>query len=237
MMEVHLELNSREDVIQFESQVNSYELEENGFNFNSLSLISVYDCCRDSDSGAKVFAAYLDLYLNMFLLSLDMKSAMAAWSERIGGRVDRSEVSILEDSALFFGKAEVFRFNSSFILRYRAFMDKFMGFLIICYAPDEHEKYTKAKSRRKAFRKITENISKIPKEFVETIGNHIEKFDQEYRTAEAHGTGSLRKKSFSVIPIHEDPAVKLLKEYNVLILIMDLINGLFKPINVDNIKD
>ena len=44
----------------------------------------------------------------------------------------------------------------------------------------------------------------------------LEMFDNELRTPEAHGTGALRKWSFTLEPINEDPSMKLIGYWNVI---------------------
>lgn len=221
-----MKFKNRDEVIKFEVQINAYEHRMNGFKFNSLSIVSAYDFCQDRESDGKLFSAFTDLYLNVLLLSLDIASAGSAWNKYLSKK--DIDLSGFNDPEIFLGRAEVFRFNSSFILRYRAFLDKFMGTLVLYYSPEKYESFLRGKSRRKSFSSALSGIDKIPQEFFENIKNHIDSFDNEFRTAEAHGTGALRKYSFMNLPLEEDPAIKLLKQYNMIIILMELMCKLFE---------
>jgi hypothetical protein len=134
--------------------------------------------------------------------------------------------SILDSDLEFFARIDFHRVCSSFILRYRALWDKIMGFLVLTFIPQKYKDYENAKSRKRTFKKIVNTLIESDTEkhrvfniFAEEIIPILEGFDNVYRTPEAHGTGVLRKWSFSNLSFQDDPSFDLILDYwNFLVL-------------------
>src|SRR5690606_17453071 len=131
---------------------------------------------------------------------------------------------------------------TSFTYRCRAFWDKYMGLLVLIYSPNEYEKYCKAKSRKKKFQSLSNEWISFPIELqeslIQTLQQHpfynelkgkniyptpfldilltfIDQLDNKYRTAEAHGTGAIRKWSLSMLPAEQSQDFALFSHWNI----------------------
>lgn len=207
-------LSSREQVEQFESLFDKYLAQRGQFSLKHLSLLEAYDQLQSRDDGGRVFSALLDLQINFSLLYLDSHAVGATWNNYFSkGKLEGG--SILDSEEKFFGKMDVHRFNSSYVLRYRALWDKIMGLLVLIIVPHEYERYVSAKSRKKMFRKIALESNLLPEEAVKSLEELLMKFDNSFRTAEAHGTGSLRKYSFTMESMDKNPQIELIGYWNV----------------------
>jgi hypothetical protein len=167
---------------------------------------------------SKAFYSYFDIVINIVLLYCDLDDCMLIWNKNFSTKKPR-DGSILDSIDIFSGKMNIHRFQSSFIFRYRATWDKIMGFLILLFSPGYYEIFLKAGSRKKSFKAITENhldkwqyLSKI----VKIIDGSLTRFDDKYRTPEAHYAGRLRKWSFLTLPWKEDPTFELYGYSNLL---------------------
>lgn len=117
-----------------------------------------------------------------------------------------------------------------------------MGLLVLINSPNEYEKYCKAKSRKKKFQSVSSEWVDFPTElqesllqtlqqfpfydelkgksifpvpFVDILLTFIDQLDNKYRTAEAHGTGSIRKWSLSMLPGEESQDFGLFNHWNI----------------------
>jgi hypothetical protein len=207
-------LSSRSEVEQFEQMSYAYAEARANFAIKHLSLVEAFDFCQQREGGGKVFAATLDIFINFVILWCDTIAAGAVWNEKFSkGRLEGG--SVLESHEKFFGKMDMHRHNTAFIFRYRALWDKIMGVLIMIHAPERYEVFVSAKSRRRAFIKYSEGVAALPKDAVIHITSMLEGFDNEFRTPETHGTGALRKWSFTMAPMNEVPSGKLMNFWNV----------------------
>lgn len=72
----------------------------------------------------------MDISINLTALLGDIHSVGAIRNANFSkGRMEGG--SVLDSPEEFFGKADLHRFHSSFVLRYRAIWDKLMGLLIL----------------------------------------------------------------------------------------------------------
>jgi hypothetical protein len=212
-------LTSREEVVRFEELADSYAKARTGLVLNHLSLARAHDYCRSKSNGGKLFAASLDVFINFLLLHCDMHSVGATWNSNFSkGGLEGG--SVLDSEAKFWGKMDIQRFNSSYVFRYRALGDKIMGLLVLMHAPDRYEAFLRARSRRASFEACTRDVSTISPGFVAIIQQLLKGFDDEFRTAETHGTGRLRKWSFSMDSMDKNPAIRLIGYWNMMINVM-----------------
>jgi len=204
-------LKSREEVAQFEKLLEGYSTARTQTSLNHISLTSAYDYLLPREDGGKIFSALLDIQINFLLLWLDSHSVGAIWNSHFSkGKLEGG--SVLDSSQKFFGKMDIHRFNSSYILRYRAIWDKLMGLLILIYAPAEYESFANSKSKKRTFTKIAEKFAES--QLLKDISELLTQFDNKFRTSEAHGTGVLRKYSFTMESLADNPQIELIGFWN-----------------------
>lgn len=211
----HFRLENRTDVIRFEELANAYMTKKVQLAVKPLSLTAAFDYCQKRQDGGKLFSAILDVFINFLLLYCDIQMVGAVWNANFSkGKLEGGTILDLESK--FFGKMDVHRFNSSFVLRYRALWDKLMGLVIMIEAPGRYEKYFSARSRKTAFAKIAVKEKIMSEEDAASMFSLLNEFDNEFRTAEAHGTGVLRKWTLSMASMDENPSFKLIGYWNVI---------------------
>ncbi|MCK4742902.1 MAG: hypothetical protein KAT25_03705 [Sulfuriflexus sp.] len=208
-------LKDREEVKTFETLLKEYVNQQAQFSLSHISLVDVYDSLQIREDGGKVFTAILDITINFMLLHCDSHRVGATWNQYFSkGKLEGG--SILDSQVKFSGKMEIHRFNSSFVLRYRALWDKLMGFLILYYSPKNYDKFCKSKSRKRSFKSLSKDITQLTDEFVQSVEGLLTEFDNKFRTPEAHGTGALRKYSFTMESMGKNPQVELIGFWNVM---------------------
>ena len=204
-MNNYFKLNKRDEVIVFENLLSNYVNEKIGFSIKHISLLDAFDKLLHHKNGGKIFTALYDIQINNVLLYCDMNRIVNLWNKL--SRENRNKGSILDSKDIFLNKMDIHRFSTSFIFRYRALWDKIMGLHVLILAPDDYDNFVKkGKSRRSQFKNIMTKVS-FPKKIIEGIEKILTDFDNKFRTAEAHGTGQLRKISLSMEPFHENEQV------------------------------
>lgn len=211
-------LNSREEVVRFESLLDRYIEAKQGFSPRHISLAKAYDYSMGNSDSGQIFAAVLDIYISYLLIALDSSQVGATWNEFFSkGKLEGG--SVLDSQEKFFGKMNIHRFNTAYVLRYRAIWDKLMGLMVLIYAPSEYNSFMKAKSRKSRksrFIKIVSKCNLADQTFIDDINSLITDFDDTFRTSEAHGTGVLRKYSFAMESMAANPQIELIGFWNVL---------------------
>ncbi len=206
-------LNSREEVVNFQELLDGYAMLSFQMPLKHISLVDAFDYLQKRHDGGKVFSALLDLQINFLLAFADITSMGSTWNSLFSkGKLEGG--SVLDNKLKFHGKMEIHRFNTSFVLRYRAIWDKIMGLLILMHSPNEYEKFMKASSRKKEFIKIAK-LNKFTQEFfLDDLEKLLTDFDNKFRTAEAHGSGVLRKYSFMMESMDKNPQIELVEYWN-----------------------
>jgi len=188
--------------------------------------VNAYDRLSPHEGGGRIFTALLDIQVNFILLYLDVHTVGATWNANFSkGKLEGG--SILDSEAKFFGKIQIHRFSSSFIFRYRALWDKVMGLLILAASPQDYDHFVRAKSKKRSFIKIAERTPGVLQDFAQIIEEHLTQFDDKFRTAEAHGTGALRKWSFTMQSMADNPQIHLLGYWNALIACVARLGQMF----------
>lgn len=219
--------NNRQEIEKFENFLEQYITKKAQVYPSHISLVNAYDLLQTRKDGGRIFMALFDLQLTFMLLSCDMHNVLATWNKNFSkGKLEGG--TILDSRDKFFGKMEMHRFNSSFVLRYRALWDKIMGFLVLYFKPDEYDKFYKGPSRKKRFKKIAKEIPIITDGFINDIEEIITKFDNMFRTSEAHGSGVLRKWSFTMDLMIDNPLSELVSHDGIANQIMIKIGKLFR---------
>lgn len=206
-------LKSHEEVVRFEELLDSYVVARAQFPLKHISLTDAYDYLQSNSNGGRIFSALLDIQISFLLLYLDSNSVGATWNGLFSkGKLEGG--SVLDSNAKFFGKMDIHRFNTAYVLRYRAIWDKLMGLIVLMHAPNDYESFTGAKSRKKMFAKIAEKHKFAKPEFIDKLNDLLTRFDNTFRTSEAHGTGVLRKYSFTMESMAENPQIELIEFWN-----------------------
>jgi hypothetical protein len=219
-------LNTREEVERFEALMHEYSEAKSQLALNHIPLVKAWDQLHHRKDGGRVFTALLDIYLNLHMVHLDLTSVGGAWNSNFSkGMLEGG--SVLDSKAKFFGKMDIHRFASGFVLRYRAIWDKIMGLLLLLFFPEAYDSFSKSKSKKKSFREAASKTENIPQEFVTGLLSALEKFDNTFRTPEAHGTGALRKWSLTMEGLENNPILELTNHWNFLNLTLLAIGGLF----------
>lgn len=190
-------------------------LAEYGGGIVHISLPDAFSKCQHLSQGAQLFAAIFDIYVNACLLWIDTWELGRTANAEI--RLKKSNLSVLENPELFKLRMNEQRYANSFVFRYRAIWDKVMGLLVLLAEPSRYENYVGSKSRKAAFKKISDSSEAFPQDFAESLSKILTSFDNEFRTPEAHGTGRLRKFTFALGDPIDRPTMELsLRYWNIL---------------------
>ncbi|MCI4566354.1 hypothetical protein [Lysobacter sp. CFH 32150] len=216
MMDRKFSLSSREQVARFEELANSYLLTRTRVPLAYPSLVSFFDYCTTRSDGSKLFAAALDVFLNYVALHMEMSSLGGTWNDNFSITAESQKGSILDSEHNFFGKLDLLRHQSSFVLRYRAIWEKIFGLLLLIYAPQMYEVFSGAKRKTSRFLTYAKDIKEIPANFCALSREVTTRFDQTFRTPESHGTGSLRKWTLLMEAMDQNPQMQLIGYWNVL---------------------
>lgn len=226
MAAITFKLETREDVERFGVLMLQYSEARSQIALNHIPLLKAWDQLHHREDGGRVFTALLDIYLNLHMIHQDLTAVGGTWNANFSkGFLEGG--SVLDSSAKFFGKMDIHRFATAFILRYRAMWDKIMGFLLLQFSPKDYEGFSNSKSKKKAFRTAASRINDIPEEFVAGLLAALEKFDNVFRTPEAHGTGALRKWSLTMEGFEGNPMFELIGHWNFLNETLLALGGIF----------
>ncbi len=227
MSAVSFKLETREDVEQFEALMLQYAETRSQSALDHIPLVKAWDYLHHREDGVRVFTALLDVYLNLHMVHLDLITVGGTWNSNFSkGKLEGG--SVLDSREKFFGKMDIHRYASSFILRYRAIWDKIMGLFLLLLSPGAYDKFSKSKSKKKSFRDAASKAGGIPQDFVADLLSSLEKFDNVFRTPEAHGTGALRKWSLTMEGLENNPMIELIKHWNLLNQTMLTLGKMFR---------
>ena len=180
----------------------------------------------------RLFVAVYDLELTFLFMEIDTCSAAGIHNLQFApGRPYEDSVPLRGDGA-FAGKMDTLQHLTAFALRCRAFWDKVMGVLFLLYDPANYEAFAKASSRKRFFAKYAADWPDPPPhllrfledpnfrgldpnprfpQILERVMGHLDAI----RTAEAHGTGTLRKSTLGTGPLSESGQASLLAHWNI----------------------
>ena len=209
-----------------------------GGNIVHISLPNAFSKCQNLNQGAKFFTAIFDIYVNACLLWMDTYELGCTANAEI--KLKKGNLSVLENSELFKLRMNEHRHANSFVFRYRAIWDKIMGLIVLLSEPFRYEDYMSAKSRKAAFKKISESSTAFPKDFADSISKILTSFDNEFRTPEAHGTGRLRKFTFALGDPPDRPTIELsLRYWNILNEVLHQLGSIIEnlPIMPESARD
>lgn len=186
----------------------------------------------EREGARRLFVAAYDLEITFLFMEIDICSVAGTHNRRFApGRPDEHSVP-LQDDAAFAGKMDTLERLTALALRCRAFWDKMMGLLFLLCEPEKYEAFSKAPSRKRffatrakdwpdppshllqfvqdpMFRELDPNLG-FPRVLTQVMA-HLDGI----RTAEAHGTGTLRKSALGTLPIDQAPHASLIAHWNI----------------------
>lgn len=184
-------------------------------------------------SGAnRLFTAVYDLEITFLFVEKDIRAVAGTHNRQFApGRPYESSVPLFDDGA-FAGKMDTLEHLTAFALRCRAFWDKVMGVLFLLCEPAKYESFAKASRRKRYFVRCAENWPEPPPhlirflespdfrgfdpdpQFPQILEKVMEHLDA-IRTAEAHGTGTLRKSTLGTLRFEATDQASLVAHYNI----------------------
>lgn len=219
-------LDTRGDVELFERCFLAYLEDYGEYAIQHISLLRTYDALQSNPDGGRIFSAMLDISINLGLIWCDIQEMGRCINQIIQGiAADLNELESIQRS--FELRMRLHHYTSTYIFRYRSLWDKIMGLLVLILKPTEYERFCSANSKKKTFAKIAKDHTLLPPEITAGIQSALQKFDDMFRTAEAHGTGSLRKVSFVWVEPGTAGQLKLIEYWNLLNQVAHIIGGLF----------
>jgi hypothetical protein len=171
-----------------------------------ISLGNAWLMCTRHPSGNHLWPAVLDMHLHVARLNVESVSIAKRINNDIHGE---KEKDFLADNGELAERLDLFGATTSFVLRYRAIWDKLMGVVILLLEPDKYQKFVKSSSRKKKFVKILNERGGQWPVYALHVSETIKIFDERFRTAEAHGSGRLRKLTFCRASADSNPLVDL----------------------------
>lgn len=204
MTKREFQLKNPEEAVRFERHLAEYRERRGLHPYSHLPLAQAHKVLVDDPQEARLLVSLFDIQLSRTFLNEDLNVISDVLNRDIRERRS-SEQSILADPNFFAERVDLHRACTNFVLRYRALWDKIMGVLILLFCSDEYDKFCDANSRQKAFGKIMRETKALSEDKCIKIENCIKDFNDRFRTAEAHGSGVLRKWSFVVQDGEDNP--------------------------------
>ncbi|AMO69923.1 hypothetical protein DOK_16643 [gamma proteobacterium BDW918] len=185
-----------------------------GFGFSAVSVEAAFKNYYEQDR--LIYYMAVDLKLNLYNLFSTIRELEALRSR-----------SCMQEMFSFHNKWV------NFVAVYRSFYDKFMNVAVKAGYPEKYDSFDRARSKAKTFRKIAlengavylekvEMFLAFPEEFVLWTNEFINKINDQYRTAELHGSGKARKWVFTESDLSRTPYADL----------QDLVNHMGQFINI-----
>lgn len=225
-----MRFQSAAEVARFEALLERYQRERSSGCFQWVSLASAYEFLLRFEDGGRAFALLLDLRFNVASLEHDLAS-MGSLVNSALSKAGSVQGPLLETPDVFFERLDLLKVTTSYILRYRAILDKVMALLVLLTAsPKDYENFMSAKSRRRSFKAIATKYNRIPQALIDYIAEAVEAFDSHYRTAEAHGTGVARKWTFLENLGMDSPQTDMFRAWNSLHPLLTMVGKQFAPL-------
>ncbi len=205
------------------------------FTFGKLPLANLWEYakfyCDDQRKADQIYSKLQDIKLYLVETMNHYYSATVA---------NNAMINFAAESEKMLYRVEMHDHISSFILKYRALWDKFMGCLVFLYYPDYYNDWVNAKSRKRKFKKKFSSGEQVVWDKLDPYISALEEFDDQYRTSEAHQTG--RASSFLLfsdkLPYTTDYVTNLLgRHFNPLIDFVNVFGQLLNYIKTHNPED
>lgn len=160
-------INSPDEAAKFEAHLQRYASSTNPSLKGIVpeQLLSVlYAHCSEREN-LRLFYAFLDLQLIWLFVQKGSRLPAGIWNQELLGRIDNPK-GILDDFSIFRSRMDILDSFNSISLRFRACWDKYLGILILLYAPDKYERFATSSSRKRMFGKIGRQCGNV-------ISSHI----------------------------------------------------------------
>ena len=204
--------NSRDEVALFEEYFDKYLSVRTQSPIERISLTEAYDRLQTRKDGGRIFSALLDIHVNFLFLYLDVHSVGATWDQLLAkGKLEGG--SLFDSKTRFYGKMEIHRFTTAYVLRYRALWDKLLGLMVLLFVPDEYEAFTNAKSKRLRFQKLAEKHQIAEEQFLKKLNDMLTSFDNAF-PIERQGEEAFSDYSIVIESLDHNPQIELMKFWN-----------------------
>ncbi|MFH6953349.1 hypothetical protein ACHSBP_09600 [Pseudoalteromonas sp. XMcav1-K] len=163
------QINSKQDAKKLNLKLNTYWKKSNaGSGLEKDYFCTVYKKLENTSERGRVFSALIDLEMTYLFMAKDVTKSGGGWNQNFApGKLEGG--SVLDDYNKFQGKVDILDALNSFTFRSRAFWDKYMGILVLIKDFENYQKYCKAKSRKKNFKKIASEWTDFPIEVQEAL--------------------------------------------------------------------
>ena len=171
------QIKSKQDAKKLDLRLDTYWKKSNvGSGLGKDYFFSVYKNLDGVNEGGRIFSALIDLEMTYLFMAKDVTKSAGGWNQNFTpGKLEGG--SVLDDYNKFHGKVEILDALSSFTFRSRAFWDKYMGILVLIKDPENYQKYCKAKSRKKTFKKIAAEWSDFPIKVQEALLHTLQRHE------------------------------------------------------------
>jgi hypothetical protein len=195
-------INNREDAKRMDELLLEYSQKHVKMKHpNYLPLEKWWDKVQGNAEAGRIFCAVFDIKLQMVMLNYDTIEVSTAWHKIQKAAKETSEPILSQSVDLFYERMNLHRAANGYIFRFRALFDKFMGLIVLLHCPQDYLKFLSAGSKKDGFPKIVAQHPELfPEQSVKNLIESLKIFDNGYRTAEVHGSGKLRKYTFSTNP-------------------------------------
>ncbi len=207
-------IRSSDDARTLDQRLRHWSEETDQYIPDHLSLEVAYNALANRPDHTRIMAALFDLYVTWIFSVLDYMKCFSALRDM--NREGASHHSILQSQLAFNCRIASLSFYTSYVLRLRAVWDKLLGLYVLLVEPRAYDDFSRSKSRKTAFKKFASRHDVFPNGFGEKVAHAISILDDEFRTAEAHGTGRLRKHVLAPSNFPDSPEARLLGHYNMM---------------------
>lgn len=222
---------------EFERHLEIYVKSKTGHKpLSHYSLARIKRALEHETAGGRLFAALVDIRINVALIELHV----IALGKLANSSLDLTEAKTfaLTDIQSFEIRMDIHDHSNAFVFRFRSLWDKIMGLFVLRFEPDKYDTFCQAKSKKASFRKIFSSHALIGDEFVTHALSAVQAFDDRLRTSEAHGTGALRKSTFTWEDLQKSPPLYLIGYWNFLNEILHIVAGIFdKEIRRERVEE
>lgn len=218
-------LNNKDEVVKFSDLIKNYVEEETHLPFHWIDLPRWFDrCMRMNENGGRLFSAILDLKITFAFVFIDYHRTIPGY--KVMNCKDTP--SILTDPNLFKEKMDLLHSNIDMAIRFRTFYDKLMGVLVLLFCPERYKKFGSSGSRKADFKKLMRDY--IDSESLESLFAIISSLDDNFRTAEVHQAGRMRKWVLGGRDSFVDNAVDLGGYFNNILSLADWLDELIDEV-------
>lgn len=193
-----------------------------------MDLAVAWKACGLLAGAGRLRAALVDLQLNVVSLDAELR----AIGDRINPRSSGS--GAWSSSAAFSNRMQLFSEATSYVMRYRAIWDKLMGIVVLLAEPKSYDSFCNTRSRKAKFHSILVAKGGKWKQYAEEVRANVSIFDDLFRTAEAHGTGLIRKLVFLPQDAQQEAFQNLFWAYNSLNSQLLRLKTVFDGMNASN---